>query len=701
MTGTWTPGPGPTDGDDVYGGDGTNENIANGGEGNDTIDGAGGDDSIYGGAGNDILLGGDGDDYIEDAAGTTVSIDGGAGADRIRLPISFLSGTVNGGDGADEVIVSMNESNLNISIYTISLGALSFQNVETMTTIGNRVFGTAAQFEAFDSIRFMPNDPFPVQLLLSAPGTLDLSDEVAGRGVYFTGSSGADSVTTSNVRDMIGGGDGDDTIAAGAGDDEVSGEAGADTLDGGDGDDRLVGGAGEDVLTGGDGADLIIDAGIVASINGGAGNDRIDLGTNTFSSGVVDGGGDFDEVLVQGALNGLSFAGVERLFSIGLVTGTAAQFSSFSEITATFEVRLALSAPAALDLSTRVFRPLELTGSSGADNITTSWNSDTVLGLGGNDTINGGDGFNTLSGGDGDDELTTGADADTLIGGAGADSLNGGGGHYDVAQFAAAFSSASVQRFVAGSWSVTSAADGTDTLVNIEYAEFAGRDFSLRPAEGTIDANGTSDILLRSSSGVLVGWTQTGFATTGVAAIATSNASAQTWRGDFNGDGRYDLLMRDASGVLTNWLFDGFSVAGAANYQTDIAFALIGVGDTNGDGADDVVFRESGGRVVLWQMNGLSVSLATSFDQSEPAWSAAGLLDANGDGRDDILFRSPDGVLALWTMSGVEGTVAQKTAIALSDTNYSIAGEICPKVGDAPRQAAFGTCLIPSLNTTP
>jgi hypothetical protein len=27
--------------------------------------------------------------------------------------------------------------------------------------------------------------------------------------------------------------------------------------------------------------------------------------------------------------------------------------------------------------------------------------------------------------------------------------------------------------------------------------------------------------------------------------------------------------------------------------------------------------------------------------------------------------------------------------------------EICPKVGDAPRQAAFGTCLIPSLNTTP
>jgi hypothetical protein len=29
------------------------------------------------------------------------------------------------------------------------------------------------------------------------------------------------------------------------------------------------------------------------------------------------------------------------------------------------------------------------------------------------------------------------------------------------------------------------------------------------------------------------------------------------------------------------------------------------------------------------------------------------------------------------------------------------AREICPKVGDAPRQAAFGTCLIPSLNTTP
>jgi hypothetical protein len=42
----------------------------------------------------------------------------------------------------------------------------------------------------------------------------------------------------------------------------------------------------------------------------------------------------------------------------------------------------------------------------------------------------------------------------------------------------------------------------------------------------------------------------------------------------------------------------------------------------------------------------------------------------------------------------------QHSLYVMTPTSYSYE-EICPKVGDAPRQAAFGTCLIPSLNTGP
>ena len=59
--GVWTPGVGPTSGDDVFIGDGTAE-IASGGAGNDTLNGGDGDDTLVGGAGDDRLNGGAGVD---------------------------------------------------------------------------------------------------------------------------------------------------------------------------------------------------------------------------------------------------------------------------------------------------------------------------------------------------------------------------------------------------------------------------------------------------------------------------------------------------------------------------------------------------------------------------------------------------------------------------------------------------------------
>lgn len=46
--GVWTPGVGPTSGDDTFTGDASNE-AASGGTGNDTLDGGDGDDVLSGG----------------------------------------------------------------------------------------------------------------------------------------------------------------------------------------------------------------------------------------------------------------------------------------------------------------------------------------------------------------------------------------------------------------------------------------------------------------------------------------------------------------------------------------------------------------------------------------------------------------------------------------------------------------------------
>lgn len=72
--GVWTPGPGPTTGDDTFVGDNTNE-VASGGEGNDTLFGNGGSDTLWGGLSGDSLTGGaDADVFIFGAGAGTDTI---------------------------------------------------------------------------------------------------------------------------------------------------------------------------------------------------------------------------------------------------------------------------------------------------------------------------------------------------------------------------------------------------------------------------------------------------------------------------------------------------------------------------------------------------------------------------------------------------------------------------------------------------
>lgn len=86
--GVWLPGPGPTQGADLFVGGGAADTAAGGG-GDDRLIGAAGDDTLSGGAGDDRLDGGPGDDSLVGGPGDDV-LDGGVGDDILR-----------GGAGAD------------------------------------------------------------------------------------------------------------------------------------------------------------------------------------------------------------------------------------------------------------------------------------------------------------------------------------------------------------------------------------------------------------------------------------------------------------------------------------------------------------------------------------------------------------------------------------------------------------------------
>ncbi len=429
---------------DALGGNDTVDGL----EGDDTIAGGLGDDSLSGGAGNDVLSGGAGNDTISDAVanGGTVSIDAGGDNDSVSLfpdSLANFTGNVAGGAGTDQM-----------TVYGASLSGLTTTGVEILNTFAaGQLSGTAAQFEAFDTIRFSEgNETVQVVLALSAPGSVDLSDELLGRSVYFTGTSGNDGIVTSDGADNIFGAEGNDTLSGGIGNDSLDGGAGNDSLVSGVGDDSLSGGTGEDIINAGAGNDTISDDvanGGKVSIDAGGDNDSVslfpDVGANF--TGTVAGGAGTDQLNVYGgSLSGLTTTGVEILntFASGQLSGTAAQFEAFdtirfSEGNETVQVVLALSAPGSVDLSDELLgRSVYFTGTSGNDGIVTSDGADNILGAEGNDTLSGGIGNDSLDGGAGNDSIAGGAGDDAIsdaVANGGTVSIDGGGDNDSITLF--------------------------------------------------------------------------------------------------------------------------------------------------------------------------------------------------------------------------------------------------------------------------
>ena len=238
--------------DTLYGGSGND--ILNGGEGSDTLNGEAGDDILLGGTGNDTLNGGAGNDILDGGEGNDI-LDGGAGSDTYILRV---------GSGQD---IINNSDNAAASVDTVRFEGIASNELTGIFRSGNDLVITYGDIDSVILSRHYSGVTYQVDQFEFSDGTLTWAELFARYTVQLT--AGNDSLTFSNLDELIDGLAGNDTIRAGEGNDTVWGNLGNDTLYGGAGNDVLYGGDGSDTLYGEAGNDML---------EGGKGNDRLEGG---------------------------------------------------------------------------------------------------------------------------------------------------------------------------------------------------------------------------------------------------------------------------------------------------------------------------------------------------------------------------------------------------------------------------------------
>ncbi len=201
-----------------------------------------------------------------------------------------------------------------------------------------------------------------------------------GNPHIFNGINTAfETITATNLGDVINGLGGTDVISGLGGRDVVYAGAGDDDVEGGDGDDVIYGGTGKDALNGDNGKDYIDGGDHGDVIHGGDDGDRLFGGKGNDAVYGENG----EDVLRGGEGNDLMSGGNDRD---------------------------------------------ELRGDAGDDRIYGNDGEDFLYGGDGNDQLFGGGGDNLLQGNAGNDILWGGGKTDTISGGGDDDELHGGGG---------------------------------------------------------------------------------------------------------------------------------------------------------------------------------------------------------------------------------------------------------------------------------
>lgn len=351
-----------------------NDDIIDGGAGNDWIHGNGGSDLLFGGTGDDHLYGGTGDDDLFGEEGDD-SLMGNSGGDYLY-----------GGDGSDSLY---GDDNFGSEISPHGNDYLDAGKGNDYL-FGHGGDDTLIGGEGDDHLN----------------GDKDKLDKKLHGDDVLDGGRGNDTLFGMGGDDTLDGGDDDDRLEGGEGNDYLIGGKGKDVLSGGDGDDTLIGGVGVDVLNGGGGDDLYIfrtgdgeisEHHVVDTVTDSSGNDTIRLEGIAPSEVMVDANrGDEKLAIFYGKdalLIDAGISGVIEQFEIGGSTLTTSELiGQYSETAANIVVE-----------NGRTFAQ----GGKNDDQITSTSGNALFSGGRGNDILIGSGGNNTYlySMGDGTDTI--------------------------------------------------------------------------------------------------------------------------------------------------------------------------------------------------------------------------------------------------------------------------------------------------------
>ena len=422
---------------------------------NDVIDGGGGNDLIQVGFGNHILTGGSGSDtllYSENGGpevGVTVSLALQGGAQTTGAGSWTLSGFENlsggtgndqltgdgnanvlaGGDGNDLLVGGGgNDSLYGDGIYSITGPGSGSIRLLTDANIANGAVGGNDTLEGGlgdDLINGGVGSDTASYANASGAVIVDLGGGTASGADGNDTLVSIENITGSAFNDTLSGNAVDSVLNGGAGHDFLSGNAGNDVLAGGTGDDVLFGGAGDDLLDGGTGFDRVAysdaAAGVTVNLNlqgvaqntGGGGIDTLSgienvSGTQFNDTLIGDGfgnwlwGGTGNDNISAGAGDDLVEVGAgSHTLNGGTGIDTLSLWGHATDITAagvTFSLALQGAAQNTLQGMMNATGFENVSGSRYNDTLTGDAGANILLGDTGNDTLNGGDGNDTLYG---------------------------------------------------------------------------------------------------------------------------------------------------------------------------------------------------------------------------------------------------------------------------------------------------------------
>ena len=416
---------GGTGNDNITGGGGNDvlkgeagEDTITGGTGADSIDGGADNDSLVGAGGNDTINGGDGVDTIVATVAGNVSIDAGAGNDRVEVGDTLnASDVVSGGEGTLDVLSTTTATIGNIATVT------NFEVLELGTTV-------AAQ----DMSKYTGNSGFTRVDELRASGAAITSAGAALQEFRMAGGTNSFALATNTSADSLTLGaatNNNTTVVKVTANDIETITVGAGAIASTVKDFAITGvGAGEGLVAtkmttlnigAGINADvLVVDQGdtdgaeVLTTVNATAatGTVKVDLSQFDVASVTMNGAATKENTLIGGAGNDSITGGTV----IDSLVGNAGNDTIVGNGGDDY-----LSGGAGND---------SLTGGTGNDSISGGDGNDTInSGSAGNDTIDGGNGANSVTTGSGDDSITTGTGADTITSGAGADTITSGDGN--------------------------------------------------------------------------------------------------------------------------------------------------------------------------------------------------------------------------------------------------------------------------------